>query len=183
MSWVILDAMENQVYLDNELSSFFNSRKEEVFYFQLKNKRVLACRACGSCGFKSPGRCIFDDDVHEILWAIARADKIIMLTPVRFGGYNSCLKKVVDKFALLVLPSYTVKQGHLLHPLRYGKKDLIAIDYLDHDSKQKEESFKRLVEHNALNMQSSYKAFIIRKEEVIKDILLEILKGGRLNAE
>lgn len=162
MSLVILDAMENDSRISSTLKSVLEEGGEEISYFKLKDMNILPCRSCGSCSFKSPGKCVFYDDAQEILRAIAASNRLLMLTPIRFGGYSSCLKKAVDKFMLLILPTYTVKQGHLLHPPRYGSKKLLAIGVEEKLSIEQEESFRRLVENNALNMQAAYKTLILR---------------------
>lgn len=180
MSIVVLDAMEGENNISSNLKEVLTDTGNEVISFELKNMSILPCRSCGACGFKSPGKCVLQDDSHEILRAIARCSTIIMLTPVRFGGYTSTLKKAVDKFMSLGLPLYTVKHGHLLHPARYGSKSIIGIGAYDGNSKDQEACFRRLVENNALNLQYSYKTLILKPSddaEKVKQELSSLLKG------
>ncbi len=181
MKFVILDAMENENSISSLLINLLQE-KGEVTIFKVVDMSISPCRSCGSCGFKSPGKCIVDDDIHEILKAIAKCDAFIMLTPIRFGGYPSCLKKVVDKFMLLALPSFIVKNGHLLHPARYDTKTLVGIGISDGNSGEQEESFKNLVANNALNVQYPHKALVLRSEDSIekKHHELKYLIGGFL---
>jgi multimeric flavodoxin WrbA len=144
--------------------------KDEVICFKLKDMKVSPCRSCGGCSFKSPGKCVINDDIHEIFRAIARCDTLVMFTPIRFGGYPSQLKKVVDKFMILALPTFTVKDGHLLHPSRYDTKLLVGIGMIKENSKEQEESFKTLVENNALNLQYEHSSFIVRPSDDIKNL-------------
>jgi hypothetical protein len=97
-----------------------------------------------------------------------------MLTPIRFGGYNSTLKKAVDKFMTLGLPSYKVKHGHLLHPMRYGSKFIICIGVNESDSKDQEACFRRLVENNAFNMDSECRTVVFRPSGNAEEIKREI---------
>lgn len=170
MSAVILDAMERESNITKILKEIYKDIGEDMDYFVLRDKNILPCRSCGACGYKSPGKCVFKDDMHEILRAIAKGSTIILLTPIKFGGYPSCLKKAVDKFMSLSLPLYTVKHGHLLHPPRYGEKSLVGIGVYDGSSKAQEESFKKLVENNALNMHSSHKEIILRSSEDMEKV-------------
>lgn len=159
MPLVVLDALEGS----NEISTRIKEKLREdtgSIYFRLEDMNIQHCRSCGACGFKSPGRCTAKDASHELLEAIAKSPVFVMLTPVRFGGYNSVLKKAVDKFMNLSLPSYTVKQGHLLHPNRYGCKHMVAIGMLEGSDKDKEKSFRKLVEHNAFNLEATWEAHI-----------------------
>ena len=100
--------------------------------------------------------------------------------PVRVGGYPYMLKKAADKFMHLCLPSYTIKYGHLLHPARYGSKTLLGIGVQHEDSKEREQSFKRLVENNGLNLQYEHKAVVLNFTGDIESITQDIdnlLKG------
>ncbi len=179
MSIVILDAMEGGNNISSNLKEVLTDTGNEIISFELKNMNILPCRSCGACGFKSPGKCVLQDDSHEILRAIARCSTFIMLTPIRFGGYTSTLKKAVDKFMSLGLPLYEVKNGHLLHPARYGSKCIIGIGVYDGDSKDQETCFSRLVENNALNLQSSYRTLILKPSydaEKLKQEISSLLK-------
>lgn len=179
MSIVILDALEKDDVLSDTIKHALEVKGEDVLHFKLTDLNVLPCRACGACGFKSPGKCVVNDDVHDVLKAAARCSLMVMVTPVKFGGYSSCLKKVVDKIANLALPSYTVKYGHLLHPSRYGSKALIGIGVLENHSIDREESFKRLVEHNALNLQYKCRALVFKSFEDKGKIRSEIESAAR----
>jgi hypothetical protein len=97
-----------------------------------------------------------------------------MLTNIRFGGYSSTLKKAVDKFMSLCLPTYTVKNGHLLHPTRYGSKLIVGIGVQGGNSKDQEECFRKLVENNAFNLQSEYKSLILKHSDDMQYMKEEI---------
>ncbi len=174
MSIVILDAMKGGNNIADNIKAGLVQAGKEVRYFGLEEINILPCRCCGACGFKSPGKCVIKDDSHEVLKAIAGCDAFVMITPIRFGGYNSTLKKVVDKFMTLGLPLYIVKDGHLLHPMRYGSKLIIGVGVYDGDSKDQEDSFKQLVENNAFNMQADYRALIFKPSWDTKKMEQEI---------
>ncbi|HYF84727.1 MAG TPA: NAD(P)H-dependent oxidoreductase [Clostridia bacterium] len=180
MSIVILDAMEGSNSISDKLKERMLQKSKELSHFELRDMKILPCRSCGVCGFKSPGKCVFKDDMHEILYAMAKSSTIVLLAPVRFGGYPSSLKKAVDKFALMALPSYTVKHGHMVHPARYGSKMLIGIGVQGQASKEREESFKRLVENNALNGQFEHKSVVLNASDdmnEIEQVIDNLLKG------
>jgi multimeric flavodoxin WrbA len=173
MSIVILDAMEGINNISIVLKEKLQADKA-LAYFKLEDMNVAPCRSCGACGFKSPGKCVVNDDSHKILEAIAKGNVLVMLTPIRFGGYSSTLKKAVDKFMNLCLPSYTVKHGHLVHPARYGSKSIVAIGINEGDSGEQEESFKKLIENNALNLQASCETIVFKASGDIEVIDREI---------
>lgn len=174
MSVVILDAVESESPIQNILKRILKQNDKEILYFKLKEMNILPCRSCGACAFKSPGKCIFSDDMPEILRAFARSSVVVMLTPIRFGGYSSQLKKALDKFMVVGAPLYKVKDGHLLHPMRYGSKVLFVIGMNEENLKNSEEAFRKLVDHNALNMECVQKTLIFKPSDDTAKIENEI---------
>lgn len=166
MKMVLLDGLDKaeQLYLTNEILTIFEKNNIEVAHFQLKDMNLLPCSSCGSCGLITPGKCVLKDDIEVVMKAISNAQGMVFITPIRFGGYCSTLKKVIDRFMLLGLPLYIYEKGHLLHPTRYDLKWLIGIGI---DEKQKIDqikSFEKLVSHNALNMSVKHKTLIVNSE-------------------
>jgi multimeric flavodoxin WrbA len=175
MSSVILDGFESENPIGNTLISYFERKDEKFSYFKLKDKNIQPCRSCGACGFKSPGKCIIDDDIHEIMKSIARSSIYIILTPVRFGGYSLQIKKALDRTMPMGIPLYIVKNGHLVHPMRYGDKTLIVIGLIEEKIEGQEENFKLLVENNALNMSfSNHRAHMLKSTDNITEIENEL---------
>jgi len=164
MKSVILDATEGN-YLEEILKQKLMECNDEVFYYKLKDKNIIPCRACGGCSNIKPGLCVQKDDMQEVLKDIAKGDRIIMLTPIVFGGYSSLLKKAVDRFMVLGLPFLFIKKGKLLHPMRYGTKAIIGIGIAGEGPMGQEEGFRLVVERNALNMQAPYKALVFKTSE------------------
>lgn len=180
MSIVLLDATEDKNPISERLRERLQQAGSRLEFFKLKDMDIQPCRSCGACGFISPGKCVVKDDSHKILKAIAESDVFFMLTPIRFGGYNSILKKAVDKFMNLCLPSYMIKDGRLLHPDRYGKKYLVAIGIDESATGEQGKSFRRLVENNALNLNAAHKAIVHRASEdyeVFDQEIDKLLKG------
>jgi multimeric flavodoxin WrbA len=170
MSIVILDATKSNDEISKALIREIKKKGVEYSHYILEDMNIQPCRSCGACGFKSPGRCVFDDDMHEILKAIAKCSLIVMVTPVRFGGYSSTLKKAMDRFMALGIPTYMFKNGRLLHPARYGTKMLLVMGIYEGDPTVQTVCFKKLVEHNAFNMQCNYRTVLIEEAEEIADM-------------
>lgn len=122
--------------------------------------------------------------MHGILRAVASSSVVVPLTPVRFGGYSSQLKKATGKFMVLGTPYYTVRKGHLLHPMLYGDKSLFGIGVIEANLTGQEEAFRLLVERNAMNIQSPHNKAVFLKpsdtrvgmEEKISSVLEEMLR-------
>ncbi len=181
MKVVILDGMESENPVENILKELLEDGVEAFSYFKLKDMNILPCKSCGACSYKNVGKCIFNDHSHDILRALAPCDMVVMVTPVRFGGYGSQLKKASDKLPLMAIPTFMVKEGHLLHPPRYGTKSLLAIGFMEEDSQAQEESFRTLIANNGLNLQYKHKTLMFKASEdgaKIKNEIENAIKGG-----
>jgi multimeric flavodoxin WrbA len=158
--------MDKPEMVSSAVKEIYSKICDELSYFKLCDMEVKPCRSCGSCSQKTPGECVFDDDIKVIFHELVRSDVVVMLTPIRFGGYSSQLKKVVDKFMLLGLPLYAVKNGHMVHPPRYGEKKLVVIGVKERDVEEQEKSFKTLAKNNALNLNYTHDTIILDKCDV-----------------
>lgn len=156
MDWVILDGFDGDSPVAARVGQLLRSRLEQTGtrhrYFRLHEMNIAACRSCGGCGYKSPGKCVMADDIHEILRAVAPSDVVVFLSPIRFGGYSSALKKALERFMVLGMPYYIVWDGYLLHPMRYGEKALLSIGVTESDLEGQAEAFRLLVKRNARNL-------------------------------
>lgn len=182
MSIVVFDAFERENLISGLTEAALSNHQTDSRIFKLKDMNIKPCRSCGGCGYKSPGKCIIDDDIHELMRAFARCSVLIFLTPIRFGGYSSLLKKAVDKMMPMGTPFYEVKNGHLLHPMRYGHKLLLGIGLAEKEIEGQEKNFRLLIDRNALNMQFSQKTLIVNKTEepeVVKKKILDMIEEVR----
>lgn len=62
------------------------------------NKPVRGCIACGRCTVKGLGRCVFDDDIcNMISEKFSGADAIIVGSPVYYGQPNGALLSIIQR--------------------------------------------------------------------------------------
>lgn len=174
MSFVILDGFDHDHTLGNTLTDQLQKENLPFSYFKLNDMHILPCRSCGSCGVRTPGECVLKDDMPTILRAIAKGSALVMLTPVRFGGYSSQLKKALDRCMVIGLPLYILKDGHLLHPMRYGQKSLLVIGLTEANIPGQEENFRKLVARNGLNMQFPHTSLIFNPSDTDDQITTAI---------
>jgi multimeric flavodoxin WrbA len=125
----------------------------DVEHVLLREKKIGPCAGDFFCWVRSPGVCNVDDDNRTIAAAIVASELMVYLTPVRFGGYSSALKSMVDHQVQNVSPFFAVVEGETHHHKRYRENpDLLAVGWMDAPDAQSETVFRHLVQRNAINL-------------------------------
>jgi multimeric flavodoxin WrbA len=65
---------------------------------QVGDKALMGCIACGSCGNRADGTCVFKDDlVNETVAKMKEADGIVLASPVYYSGVAGAMKCFLDR--------------------------------------------------------------------------------------
>lgn len=97
----------------------------EVVY--LADKKIHHCIGCFACWFKTPGVCIFKDDMVKLLEKMITADFLVYGTPLYVYAPTGLMKNFLDRSLPLALPFMEEGDGaeHVTtHSVRYGKDDV-----------------------------------------------------------
>lgn len=90
----------------------------ETLTIFLAEKDVRHCRGCMACWFKTPGKCIIDDDdMADILSQTEGADVVVLATPLKYANVSSMLKVFIERLLVFANPFILVDQtGETRHP-------------------------------------------------------------------
>jgi multimeric flavodoxin WrbA len=65
---------------------------------QVGDKVIRGCIACGECGKRRDGGCVFKDDlVNEAVRKMADSDGIVLASPVYYSGVAGTMKSFLDR--------------------------------------------------------------------------------------
>lgn len=187
MKALILNGLDIESEVYPKIKVVVNEKLKKLGYqrdwIDLSEKRIEYCTGCSYCS-KKPGICATNDDMQEIFPKMANSEFLVLLCSVSFGGYNSELKKVVDRYSVLGLPTYTIYKGELHHPVRYSMPNLfMAIGVLNENNIQQRETFELVSERTAISCFASKAATIILNLDQDKWTIKEKLNQGFVEME
>jgi len=105
------------------VNNFIEGAKEagaNVEYFKLKDYDIHDCSGCYTCWTKTPGECIYKDDMTMLRKKYREADLVVFASPLYIFNVTGILKRFMDRL-LPVLKPYMLldEQGYIKHPDRY----------------------------------------------------------------
>lgn len=105
--------------------------KAEVRVIDVANSKIAPCKGCFCCWNKTPGKCIWNDDMQYVIDSELWADVIIWSFPLYYFNVPGGLKNLIDRQLPMNLPFMAERTdgiGSGSHPTRYdmsGKRHVI----------------------------------------------------------
>jgi len=178
MKIIVLNGANDQTDLrtyTHSLERELQNSGHDVNLIHLAEKDIRFCTGCWTCWWKTPGQCVFSDDMGMILPEILHGDLVILITPVHLGLVSSLMKKTLDRTIPLLHPYMTFRDGETHHKKRYPHYPDIALIYKkDNQTDQEDVAFlKTWVNRYNLNFYADLK-FFGSTESNMKDMVNEI---------
>ncbi len=111
--------VSNTEILLQEFLKGAQSQGAETETIYLKDKDIHSCVGCYTCWAKTPGVCVFKDDMPELLEKVKGCDILVYATPLYNFNMTSLLKAFQERLLPLLDP-HLIKMGEIYrHPQRY----------------------------------------------------------------
>jgi multimeric flavodoxin WrbA/putative sterol carrier protein len=111
--------VSNTEILLQEFLKGARSQEAETETIYLKEKEFHPCVGCYTCWAKTPGVCVFKDDMPELLEKVKACDILVYATPLYNYNLTSLLKAFQERLLPLLDP-HLIKTGETYrHPQRY----------------------------------------------------------------
>ncbi|MHA2022021.1 MAG: flavodoxin family protein [Candidatus Thorarchaeota archaeon] len=94
----------------------------DVELVNIPKLKINPCRGCFDCWWKTPGVCVQNDDMKDMLPKLADSDLTVYATPVYVDGMTGPLKIFLDRSIPLLEGKWELRDDHCRHPLRKGTK-------------------------------------------------------------
>lgn len=158
---------------DKPLNISFND--SDIKFIDLSSLKINNCVGCFGCWTKTPGKCVIRDDAVKVYPLIAKSDKVIYISHVKYGSYDTTMKTMLERAIPVQKAFIRLVNGETHHVQRDVKeKDAVIIAYGAVDDEEKE-VFRSLVSRNAHNMNfKSYNIIFTNEDEVKETVKREI---------
>lgn len=151
------------------VEEFFKAAKESFDEFEnimLAQKTIKSCIGCFGCWVKTPGKCVINDDMEELLAKFISSDFVVFASPLYFDNVTGIMKNFFDRLIPLVNPHIDVdSNGENVHSKRYTKyPKIIAISNCGFSEQSHFQVISLLYKRMARNMHTKVVAEIYRSQ-------------------
>jgi len=104
------------------VSEFCKGAKDagaEIEHVFLADKDIKHCLGCFVCWIRTPGICVHDDDMKDLLEKFASSDLVIFATPVYIDNVTGLMKNFMDRMIPISNPHFDKDEtGECKHTFR-----------------------------------------------------------------
>lgn len=145
-------------------------------YFDLSSLKIANCMGCFRCWTKTPGKCVIRDDATVVYPCIAKSNKVIYVSRLKYGGYDSVMKTMLERAIPIQQAFIRIHNDETHHVQRaVTPKQATIIAYGDIDEEERN-IFRNLVARNASNMSFESYNIIFTTEAMLDDMVNKVLE-------
>jgi multimeric flavodoxin WrbA/putative sterol carrier protein len=122
------DVSKTEIVL-NWLVEGMQDAKADVEVVNIHRKKINYCKGCFVCWTKTPGKCVYKDDMSkELLSKYLECDLVIMATPLFHYTINAKLKTFIERTLPMAMPFFKLNErGVTTHPLRNEPPPVVVV--------------------------------------------------------
>lgn len=149
----------------------------DIELIDLSKCKISNCIGCYGCWTKTPGKCVIRDDAVKIYPKIAASDKIIYVSKIAYGGYDSVMKTMLERAIPVQQAFIRLLDGETHHLQRsVAEKTAVIIGY-GNISYEEQDIFRQLISRNAKNMKfKNYRIVFTTEDKLEQSVEKEVLK-------
>lgn len=153
--------------------------EKEIEWIDLSELKISNCVGCFGCWTRTPGRCVIRDDATRVYPLIAASEKVLYVTHVKYGGYDTVMKTMLERAIPVQQAFLRIVQGETHHVQRAVVPKQAVIVAYGETSEEEQALFRRLVERNARNMNfASHRVVFCRPDLVGEQVRKELTAWG-----
>lgn len=155
---LVLSDKQIELPIDNQLTDFIN----------LSELKISNCIGCFGCWTKTPGKCVIRDDAVKIYPKIAESRKILYISRVKYGSYDTVMKTMLERALPIQQAFIRLLNGETHHIQRAVVPKRATIIGYGSISEEEQEIFTQLVARNAANMSFEDYRVIFTQESMLE---------------
>lgn len=174
---VIISDDEKEI-IGTKLYEYYKSINEEIEFISASSRNIKPCYGCNGCTYKTYGKCVFRDDMDEILPILIKGDIVIYTSPLIWGGFSYDVKKILDKNALIGDRFYKVKNKELVKGMISNMKKVVGVAVSEKVSEKEQSTFESYVRELGTIMDINYMGTVLNTrltDEEIEKLAKEVL--------
>lgn len=145
-------------------------------YFDLSSLKITNCMGCFRCWTKTPGKCVIRDDATAVYPCIAKSNKVIYVSRLKYGGYDSVMKTMLERAIPIQQAFIRIHNDETHHVQRaVTPKQATIIAYGEIDEEERD-IFRNLIARNASNMSFESYNIIFTTEAMLDDMVNKVLE-------
>lgn len=140
-----------------------------VKFIDLSKLKISNCVGCFGCWTRTPGKCVFRDDATKVYPYIAASDRVVYVSRVCYGGYDSIMKTMLERVIPVQQAFIRIHNGETHHVQRAVKAKKATIVAYGDISPEEQDIFRQLIARNAHNMSFESHEIVFTTEAAVDD--------------
>ncbi len=114
-------AFSKTTFIVNHFCQGAKSEGAAIEYIKLKDCKIKSCVGCYTCWTKTPGECVFKDDMADLRKKYRKADLVILASPLYIFNVTGLMKNFLDRLLPNMKPYMLIDDGVTKHPHRFAE--------------------------------------------------------------